>query len=241
MVWPIFWAMVSSLSLLVQTDRSMAKQELFESYKKIIVLDPGHGGQDSGAKGPDKTLEKKVVLELARKVAAELEPEFKVVLTRTDDYHVDLYNRTAIANHIKANLFISIHTGAGFTHSTSGTALYYYQNFNRTDNGQVPPATDKNPHQPLLWKNIQIKYVEQSQALARIVAGRIGKGTTGLIRVEGSPLTVLQGAAMPAVLIEIGHITNPTEEKKLRDQRFLLELAGQISSGIEEFMVQNAK
>ena len=240
---PMCLALVVSLIFLGYAAQVIAGQHLFEGYKKIIVIDPGHGGQDSGATGADDTLEKKVTLELARLVATELEPEFKVVLTRNDDYHVDLDNRTSAANHLKANLFVSIHTGAGFAHSTTGTAIYYYQNFSNTDTeeAQVPKPTHKKSIQPILWKNIQVEYLEQSQALARKIAGRLDNVTPTQIRVEGSPLAVLQGAAMPAVLIEIGYLTNPAEEKQLRDHRFLLELAAQIGRGVEEFITQNIK
>ena len=233
--------MALGLVFLYHPPQPLAGQNLFEGYKKIIVLDPGHGGKDSGAKGPDQTKEKKVALELAGQIAAELEPEFKVVLTRTDDYHVALHNRTAMANHLKANLFISIHTGAGFTHSTSGTAIYYYRNFNGTDKGREEgnPRKSQNSNQPILWKNIQINHIEKSQALARSIADRLENISDVQIQVEGAPIAVLQGADMPAVLIEIGHITNPAEEKKLSDSRYLIELAGLISSGIEDFLVQD--
>jgi N-acetylmuramoyl-L-alanine amidase len=236
-------ALAVNLILLGYAVQAIAAQHLFEGYKKIIVIDPGHGGQDSGARGPDGTLEKKVTLELARQIAAELEPEFKVVLTRNDDYHVDLDNRTSAANHLKANLFISIHTGAGFTHSTAGTAIYYYQNLPNTypEEKQISKTTRKKSIQPILWKNIQIEHLEQSQALARKIADRLDKVTPIQIRVEGSPLAVLQGAAMPAVLIEIGYLTNPAEEKQLRDDRVLLDLAEQVRRGIEDFITQNMK
>lgn len=236
-------ALALNLISLGYAARTFAGQHLFEGYKKIIVIDPGHGGQDSGARGPDDTREKKVTLELARLIASELEPEFKVVLSRNDDYHVDLVNRTSAANHLKASLFISIHTGAGFTHSTAGTAIYYYQNVSNsgTREEQTPKTTGKKSIRPVLWKNIQIEHLKQSQTLARKIAERLDSGTPGQIRIEGSPLAVLQGAAMPAVMIEVGHLTNPAEEKQLRDHRYLMDLAGQISSGIEEFLVHHKK
>ena len=235
--------MALGLVFLCHPAQPIAGQNLFEGYRKIIVLDPGHGGQDSGAKGPDQTLEKKVALELAGQIAAELESEYKVVLTRSDDYHVALHNRTAMANHLKANLFISIHTGAGYAHSTSGTAIYYYRNFNGTEKGREAdnPGKAQISKRPILWKNIQLSHIEKSQALASRIAGRLENISEDQIQVEGAPLAVLQGADMPAVLIEIGHLTNPAEEKKLRDSRYLIELAGQISSGIEEFLVHAKK
>ena len=236
-------ALVVILILLGYAAQGFAGQQLFEGYEKIIVIDPGHGGQDSGARGPDDTLEKTVTLELARLMASELEPEFKVVLTRNDDYHVDLDHRTSAANHLKASLFISIHTGAGFTHSTAGTAIYYYQRVSNsgTAEEQAPKTTHRKSIRPVLWKNIQIEYLEQSQALARKIAGRFDSAAATQIRIEGSPLAVLQGAAMPAVMIEAGHLTNPAEEKQLRDHRYLMDLAAQIARGIEDFMVQSIK
>ena len=236
-------ALILNLIFLGYTAQAFAGQHLFEGYKKIIVIDPGHGGQDSGARGPDDTLEKKVTLELARLIESELEPEFKVALTRKDDYHVDLDNRTSAANHLKASLFISIHTGAGFTHSTAGTAIYYYQTVSNsgTAEEQAPKTTHKKSIQPVLWKNIQIEHLEQSQALARKIAERLDSASTTQIRFEGSTLAVLQGAAMPAVMIEVGHLTNPAEEKQLRDHRYLMDLAAQIARGVEDFMVHNIK
>jgi len=230
-----------SLVLWGNAPQAIASQHLFEGYKTIIAIDPGHGGQDTGTKGPHDTLEKKVTLELARLIASELEPEFKVVLTRTDDYHVDLDNRTSAANHVKANLFISLHVGAGFAHSTSGSAIYFYQNLSNTDTDeeQVPAATQNKSKQPILWENIQLKHLARSQILARKIAGRLDSITATQIRIEGSPLAVLQGAAMPAVMIEIGHLTNPGEEKKIGDSRYLMELAEQIRRGIEDFITQN--
>ncbi len=107
---------------------SVAKQPLFDAYKRIIVLDPGHGGRESGARGADGTAEKAVALKLAELIATELERDYKVTLTRTDDYHVDLDHRTALANHLKADIFISLHTGGSFVYSSAGPIVYYYQN-----------------------------------------------------------------------------------------------------------------
>jgi N-acetylmuramoyl-L-alanine amidase len=214
---------------------------LFEAFKSVIVIDPGHGGQDFGAKGSDGTLEKAVTMALARLIASQLEPEFKVVLTRTDDYQVELHDRTSLANHLKADIFISIHTGAGFVHSTTGTLIYYYQNFSQPDagRGQGPVPADSDSKSSILWKNIQTGYIEQSRTLARAIDDRLKPITAVQSRTEGSPLAVLQGAAMPAVLIEVGYLTNPAQEKKLSDIRFLTEFAEQIRLAIEDFIEQN--
>lgn len=231
------------LTICSYTAQADARQSLFDAFKPVIVIDPGHGGQDGGAVGPDGTQEKTVTLQLARLIAAKLEPEFKVVLTRTDDYQVDLLQRTAAANHLKADVFLALHTGGSFVHSTTGTAIFHYQNKSGVDSirKKPPPGTQKGNKKPVLWKNVQTSHISKSRALAGIIDERL-KGPPALqSRIEGAQLAVLQGADMPAVLIEVGYLTNPAEEKNLRDQGFLLDLAEQISLGIEEFLEQNKK
>jgi N-acetylmuramoyl-L-alanine amidase len=234
-------ALAVSLVFFGNAARAVARQPLFEAFKSIIVIDPGHGGQDFGAKGPDGTLEKSVTLELARLLVSELEPEFKVVLTRSDDYGLDLDNRTSMANHLQAAIFISIHTGGSFVHSTTGTSIYYYQNFSDPDPGkeQPPSSAAEKDNEPMLWKNVQISQLAKSRALARAIDDRLKSITAIQSRIEGAPLAVLQGAAMPAILIEVGYLTNPAEEKNLRDRRFLMDFAAQIARGIEDFLTSN--
>jgi N-acetylmuramoyl-L-alanine amidase len=237
---PCVVLIVSLLFIGSAMQQAIAKQTLFEAFKQIIVIDPGHGGQEFGARGPDGTLEKTVTLELARLLADDLGREFKVVLTRTDDYLVDLVNRTSLANHLNADVFISIHTSASFAHSTAGITLFFYQNFSKSDPGQNqgPSFVDQKHNKPILWKNVQSRYLKKSQSLARAIDSRLKNINSSQNRIEGCPLAVLQGAAMPAVLIEVGYLTNPAEEKKLRDDRFMMDLAEQIRKGIEDFFSQ---
>ena len=223
------------------TPAAAAKQQLFEAYKKVIVLDPGHGGDEIGARGPEGSLEKTVTLNLARILASELQANYRVVLTRTDDNRMNLENRTAVANNLKANLFVSIHTGGSLVHSTSGTIIYYYQPF--SEEARRPTAglsgTADNANAPILWDQIQNRYMEKSQILAGLVNARLN--TSGIVkesRVAGAPLAVLEGADMPAILIEIGYLTNPAEEKNLVDQRFLTDLALAIRQAIDEYFEQ---
>ena len=234
-------ALIVGLVFFGHAGQAIARQPLFDAFKSIIVIDPGHGGQDFGAKGPDGALEKTITLELARLIVSELEPEFKVVLTRTDDYGLDLDNRTAMANHLQAQIFISIHTGGSFVHSTTGTSIYYYQNFSKPDSSkeQPPSPADQKRNEPILWQNVQSSHLAKSRALARTIDDRLKSLTAIQSRIEGAPLAVLQGAAMPAILIEVGYLTNPAEEKNLRDGRFLMDFAAQIARGIEDFLTSN--
>ena len=174
-------------------------------------------------------------------LAAELQREYRVVLTRTDDNQLDLAKRTAIANHHQADLFISLHTGGSFVHSTSGIFIYHYQDLaedprRRTDNTPIR-RLDKN--NPILWDQVQSRHLEKSRVLARQINRRLNNANSDKeSRVQGAPLLLLQGANMPAILIEIGYLSNAAEEKQLTDQHYLTGLAQKIRRGIDEYFKQ---
>ena len=223
--------------------QTFAKKPLFEEYKRIIAIDPGHGGNDLGATGADGRNEKTIVLRLAQILATELKREYRVILTRTDDVRIPLEARTALANHNKADLLISIHTGGSSVHATSGFFIYHYQAAD--DSPAEPSATTLKQGQagsvPVLWERVQNRHLPNSRVLARLINKSLSE--SGIVqgsRVQEAPLLLLQGADMPAVLIEIGYLTNPTEEKKLDDQRYLIDLAVEISRGIEAYFEQNS-
>lgn len=209
--------------------------------KKTIVIDPGHGGYDKGAKGPDGTFEKNVTMEFARVLALELEKTYKVVLTRTDDYWVDIVTRTATANHLNADMFISIHTGGSFLHQPSGISLYYYEK-NSTSTLMLEAESmeeSRSSNFKELWSNVQVRHQKNSKVFAEYILNSLkkksGEKVECNIEIQGAPLMVLEGADMPAVLIEIGYITNPKEERSLNDVVLLSFLAQKIKKGIDEF------
>jgi N-acetylmuramoyl-L-alanine amidase len=226
-------------SLSTGASPAVAKQPLFDAYRRVIVLDPGHGGLESGARGADGTTEKAVALTLAQLIAAELQRDYKVTLTRTDDYHVDLDDRTALANHLKADVFVSLHTGGSFVYSSAGPIVYHYQHASKpsSSQGETPALQDENKNISIPWHRVQSSYLEKSRILAGVISSRLGTmNSMKNIRIQGAPLTVLQGAQMPAILIEVGYLTNPADEKNLRNNRFLTDVAAQISRGIEDFL-----
>ena len=228
--------MMIMFGVVFTTDRSSG--ETFSKDKKIVVLDPGHGGYDNGARGPEGIMEKTVTLSLAQRIEAELEDVYKVVLTRTDDYGMKIFERTAVANHLKADLFISLHTGGSFLHKTSGISIFYFDEISIADQEKRPALSksDKNIPAPIAWHTIQIKHKKWSRALAETIREHLEDQTGSLKRpVQTAPLMVLEGADMPAVLIEIGYLTNPAEEKKLIDPDYLSELAKDIRNGIIDF------
>ena len=122
-------AILFSLLGLILISGTDAKQALFEAGMPVVVIDPGHGGNDTGAKGPAGTHEKAVTLNLAHSIADQLKNSYRVVLTRSDDYRLNLSERTAVANQAKGDIFISLHTGGSFIGSISGETVYFYQPF----------------------------------------------------------------------------------------------------------------
>jgi len=213
----------------------------FPIQKKTIVIDPGHGGYDKGATGPDGTFEKSVTMELARVLALELEKTYTVVLTRTDDYWIDILKRTAMANHLNADMFISIHAGGSFLHQASGMSLYYYEKISTSARMFETESMEESKISNFKerWSNIQGRHQENSKVLAERILNSLKKKSGENVEyspeIQGAPLMVLEGADTPAVLIEVGYITNPKEEKSLNDIIVLTFLAQKIKKGIDDF------
>ena len=215
-----------------------AQRPLFDVFRPVVVLDPGHGGNDIGATGPDGSTEKTISLNFARILAAELERNYKVVLTRDDDTGLDLESRTALANHNRGKIFISIHCGGSYIRGTSGVLIYLYQDFaeDPLTRDETLPATAQQSDSPLLWSQVQKRFREDSLDLADRLKLRLAElNGVNSIRIQGAPLLVLQGANMPAFLIEIGYLSNPGEEKKLNEQRYLIDMARAIRRGIDDY------
>ncbi len=219
------------------TTEANPKKMRFHLQKKTIVIDPGHGGYEKGGQGPDGTFEKTVTLKFAQVLAEELGKTYKTILTRTDDYWVDIPARSATANHVGADMFISIHTGGSFLHQASGMSLYYYQKTSKSTLTLDPDSSKefKNDNPEVSWANIQDRHQQNSQILAESVRDRIGRQTQYKPEIEGAPLMVLEGADMPAILIEIGYITNPVDEKSLLDIDVLSKIAQAMRNGIDDF------
>ena len=237
----VILVVIAGFFLTGMANEAFAKKPLFEDYKQVIVIDPGHGGEDSGARGSDDTTEKAITLNLARILATELQREYKVVLTRTDDNQANLEKRTALANHHNADLLISLHTGGSLVHSTSGIFIYHYQDFAgnppKLYENKLSRAQDKTA--PILWDQAQSRHLEKSRVLARLINRRLNNSNNGKeSRIQGAPLLLLQGANMPAILIEIGYLSNAAEEKQLTDQHYLTDLAKKIRRGIDEYFEQ---
>ena len=198
---------------------------------RTVVVDAGHGGDDEGAKGAQGTKEKDVTLAVARRLKAALEARLgiRVVLTRDDDRMVSLDDRTAVANNGKADLFISLHANASWRPTLAGTTIFT-TTFDVQDEqaahavaSELLPAVNGTVRgiDFVPWDLAQIQHVARSDAFARTIAEQLqGKVPLAASPVESAPMRVLQAANMPAVLIEIGYLTNSEQEKQLAGNDF---------------------
>jgi N-acetylmuramoyl-L-alanine amidase len=224
--------------------------------KKIrtVVIDPGHGGMESGAKGKAGNLEKDVTLAIALKLKALIEKSmaFEVVLTRDKDVDVPVETRSAIANNHKADLFISIHTNGSrqktadgsetFFLSTGATPdeetrrLAYLENNSSEIEGHVDKTSEEDVKM-ILWDLAQTAYIRQSSQLAEMIQGELNSllGTRNR-GIKQAPFKVLTGVACPAVLIEAAFISNPDEEKKLASEDFQTSVAEAIYRGLAKYL-----
>ena len=226
------------------TTSSWAKRMPFVDQHGTIVIDPGHGGQDSGAVSPLGKQEKAVTLELALALKATLESRYRVALTRTDDYRLASHARAALANQLEADVLISLHTGGSFVRQTSGTTILYYdiEHTQYTDEPGKTEGQTSTITQPARWESLQIRHISQSSKLAQAVKRQLlARPNPGTCRIAKAPLAVLEGADMPAIMIEIGYLTNPTQAKTLSDPDTLNAIAKSISRGIELFLTQKTE
>jgi len=222
--------------------------------RKIIVIDPGHGGVETGATGPTGLREKEVTLDLARRVQRRLKRDrnLTVVLTRDEDRLIGLDERTAIANYNRADLFLSIHLNASPRSTATGAETYFLSNDATDDeartlaaleNGasgvrpeQVDPSSDRNLDL-VLWDLAQNQYLAESSLLAERVQWHLNSLTGTRNRgVRQAPFRVLMGATMPAVLVEAGFLSNLDEEERFRSMDYRSRVAEAIEAAVREFL-----
>ncbi|MFH1336829.1 MAG: N-acetylmuramoyl-L-alanine amidase [Candidatus Zixiibacteriota bacterium] len=217
-----------------------------------IVIDPGHGGEDSGAVGKKGLIEKKVTLDIANRLKKLLVDEkgFAVILTRDNDELVPLERRAEIANQNKADLFISIHTNASKKRSARGFETYFLSaakneeartaaalensslRFEQTsDSSQNLPDIDF-----ILMDLVQNEFLAESSDLATMIQKRLKKELTIPDRgVNQAGFVVLNKTYMPAVLVETAFISNQEDEALLKKDSFRQRVAQAIFKSIKEF------
>jgi N-acetylmuramoyl-L-alanine amidase len=219
-----------------------------------IVIDPGHGGMELGAKGKFGHLEKDINLAIALKLKALIEKNmtFEVVLTRDKDIDVPVENRAAIANNVKADLFISIHTNGSRQKAAEGSETFFLSTgptpdeeirrlaYLENNGSRIDEHVDKKSEDDvkmILWDMAQTAYIRQSSQLADLIQAELNSllGTRNR-GIKQAPFKVLTGVACPAVLIETAFISNPEEEQKLASEEFQTSVAEAIYRGLSKYV-----
>jgi N-acetylmuramoyl-L-alanine amidase len=219
---------------------------------RLIVIDAGHGGHDPGASGPTGVMEKDVVLDVARRVARLVEEGLgvKVAMSRSTDVFIPLRERTNFANKQRADLFVSIHANAHPSAVSEGVEVYFLsseasdtdaRHVAAIENGVVQlesPASRQKGEvlKNILWDLAQSEFQQESSFMAETVLDSMTHSLRLVPRgVKQAGFYVLGGAAMPAILIEIGFLTNPKEERKLATPEHRDAVARAIYAGLAEY------
>lgn len=213
-----------------------------------IVIDPGHGGSDIGASSNGGVVEKTLVLQIARRLARVLSGKgYSVRITRDGDENRALTDRTALANRMDARVFISLHANASTAASVRGAETYYMSLDDiASDEQAAATARLENQSQPggrragidlILWDLAQTEVLNESANLALSVQNRLNQRLGLKDRgVKQAPFVVLTGASMPAILVEVGFLSNPAEASTLQSDDHQQQLAEAIGAGIDDFV-----
>jgi len=216
-----------------------------------IVIDAGHGGYDTGTIGPNGLMEKDLCLDVALRLGREILqklPGAQVIYTRHDDTFIPLGQRTTIANEAKADLFISIHANSSHDPSTRGVETYYL-NFATSDESMEVASrenarSDESMHdlQGLIQKIARNDKIEESKELAGDIQDSLAQRMQLISHTERNrgvkkaPFVVLIGAEMPSVLTEISFVSNPSDERLLRNGSQRQRIADGLYRGIATYL-----
>jgi len=212
---------------------------------RTVIIDAGHGGADAGAHGPAGTIEKDLTLQMARRLKAAVEARIglRVLLTRDADVDMPMDRRTAFANNSKADLFISLHANASVRPSARGAQVLsmntddYKERAKQGAAGTPVPVIGGGTRmiEAVPWDVGQLPHAAASSTFGSIVIERFTAENVPLFLrpVDLSPLRVLAGANMPAVLIELGFLTNPDDERALGGDTLTTAIVNALVASIQ--------
>jgi N-acetylmuramoyl-L-alanine amidase len=252
--------LVIDLVDVVQEKRELEERQKQKEIKpkgtKIIVIDPGHGGEDPGAVGPKKSMEKEIVLKVGEKVVHLLnqDKEFQAFLTRKGDYFIPLDGRSKIAREYGADLFISLHTDGSFNPQARGSSVYCLSLSGATDEaakiladkenlsnvlGGVtsrPITNRKDDLEPILLDLTQNNSMKESFRFAEILLEDIRPiNPLKYSSYRQANFIVLKAPDIPSVLVEMAFITNKEDERLLNHKEFQEKLAKILNTSIKKY------
>ena len=203
---------------------------------RIVTLDPGHGGAETGAEGQGGSVEKGVVLSICRRFQRLLQTRLgiRVILTRDGDRDLSLDERAVFANSNKSDLFISVHADASPRRNARGSSVYFLSYSSTAQNASI----GGDDLDFILWHMAQASHLRQSSQLAEVMQEEL-QAVTGPERVnrgiKQNTFRVLKGATMPAVLVEVGFISNAEEERLLSSADYQDKLAEALYRGLVRY------
>ena len=215
---------------------------------RTVVVDAGHGGSDAGSESPGGTLEKDITLSTARLLTTALERRLgvRVILTRSRDTDVDLDQRAAIANNSTADLFISLHVNSSSSNIPTGAEIFYLsvdeygteaQAIVNREERRLPTVGGGTREIDIIpWELAQVYHLNQSAIFARFVEEELRRRVPLSPRaIQQAPFRVLAGANMPAVLLEMGFISNREQEQQLLSADFQASIVDALVAGVVRF------
>ena len=222
-----------------------------------MVLDPGHGGEDPGAIGRRGTREKDIVLVIANLLKGKLHDDanFRIALTRDADFFVPLDKRVARARRLRADLFVSLHADAFIHPQANGSSVFALSERGATSTAAKWLANRENEADLIGGVNLSMKdgflartlldlsqtaQINDSLKLGKLVLSELGEfNRLHKASVEQAGFAVLKAPDIPSILIETAFISNPDEEKKLRDPGYQNKMAGAIADGIRRYFAKH--
>ena len=223
----------------------------------IIAIDAGHGGEDPGARGRHGTKEKDVTLAIARRLKARIdqEPNMRAVLVRDGDYFVPLEQRVSKSRRVQADLFVSIHADAWVRPDARGSSVFALSERGATSTSARMLAQRENQSDLIGGVNFNVKdpilartlldlsltaTINDSLKLGKAVLSELGDvNALHKASVEQAGFAVLKAPDIPSILVETAFISNPEEEKRLKDGAYQDKLAAAILGGVKRYLAQN--
>src|SRR5688572_26989916 len=222
-----------------------------------IVIDPGHGGEDPGARGRLGSNEKDITLIIAKRLKAliDAEPDMRALLTRDGDFYVPLHTRVDKARRVKADLFVSVHADAFIKPHARGSSVFALSERRATSEAARWLAKKENEADLVGGVNIDVKdkylaqtlldlsqtaTIDHSLRLGSAVLGELGQvNTLHKAHVEQASFAVLKSPDIPSILVETAFISNPEEERRLNDDAYQTKLARAILAGIKRYLAKH--
>lgn len=208
--------------------------------KFLVILDPGHGGSDTGYLGSTRVAEKDIVLDLAKKIKeAALQSQVEVILTRDSDFEQRPKERIDVAQKNQGKLFLSLHCNASFSDRAAGIHLYVSNSLGITQLDRQPTDVDTSLRGATMEAVSQEEYLAQSRRFGRILQTELETLSPTPILLTEIPLATLAAVYMPSVLIEIGYLSNEADEARLTDADNLASIAKEIVEAIQTYIAES--